>query len=288
VDRPLISIALGVRNGASTLPEALTSILQQTETDWELLVFDDGSSDATSDVVEEFASRDSRIRLFRDSTTRGLAFGLNQLVGEARGDLIARMDADDVAYPQRLEVQAAFLGEHPAIDLVGASMVVFRSDGSLWGRRDAPTAHERIAAHPYGAFRLYHPTWMGRAEWFRRHPYLSAADRAQDHELLYRALRDSTYANVPDILHGYREERVLLKASLRSRWSVIRHLAPTAFRRGRPDHVLLCGLGHLAKATADAVAVASRAHQRMLPWRARPVDPSEETEWQRVWASVHR
>jgi glycosyltransferase involved in cell wall biosynthesis len=282
----LISIALVVRDGEETLPLALSSILQQTESDWELLVFDDGSTDATPRVLEEFAAREPRIRQFREPLSRGLAFRLNQLVGKARGGLIARMDADDIAYPQRLEVQAGFLAEHPSIDLVGSSVVVFKSDGSLWGKQEAPTTHERIAARPFGGFRLVHPTWMGRTEWFRRHPYHAPVLKGQDQELLYRGLPESTYANVPDILHGKREDRVSLRASVRTRWYLTRHLAPTAMRRGRPDHALLCGAGHLFRAAEDAVAIATGAHHRMLPHRARPVTASEESEWRRVWASV--
>jgi glycosyltransferase involved in cell wall biosynthesis len=285
---PRVSVLLAVRNGAATLPLALRSIALQTEPDWELLVYDDGSSDDTIDLVEGWASAEPRMRVFRSPESRGLGARLNELIDAARAPLIARMDADDVAYPGRLSRQAELLDAQPAVDLVGASIAVFRSDGSLHGKRWAPPGHEQIVGFPFRAFRIFHPTWMGRCEWFRQHRYSVGAGTTEDQDLLYRALPVSTYANVPDILLGYREDRVSLRRVARARWDMARLVTRVAVRRGRPDHALLHGAGHTAKAALDLVAVATGTHHRMLRQRAAPIDAAERADWERVWGSAQQ
>ena len=286
METPAVSVMLVVRNGAATLPLALRSIAAQTDPRWELLAYDDGSSDDTTEILEHWASADPRIRLFRSSESQGLGARLNELVHEARAPLIARMDADDVAYPDRLRRQIEFLETHPDVDLVGASLAVFRDNGSLCGKRAAPPTQDEIVGVPFRAFRIFHPTWMGRAEWFRRHPYKVGAVRSQDQELLYRALPGSTYANVTDVLLGYREERISLSRNTRARWQMSWRVAVLAVRRGRPDHALLNALAHLAKAVLDVIAVATGARHRLLRQRAGRITPEERREWERVWSSV--
>jgi hypothetical protein len=127
---------------------------------------------------------------------------------------------------------------------------------------------------------------MGRREWFRRHRYRDDAGTTEDQELLYRALPNSTYANVPDVLLGYREGRVSLRRAARARWDMTRHVAPLAVRRRRPDHAVLLGAGHTMKAALDLIAVATGANQRMLRQRAGPIATAERADWARVWASV--
>src|SRR2546423_5934711 len=236
VETPVVSVLLVVRNGAATLPLALRSIEAQPESGWELLAYDDGSSDDTTRILQDWASADSRIRVFTSLQSRGLASRLNELVSESRAPYIARMDADDVSYPSRLRRQLEFLETHPAVDVVGASMAIFREAGSLCGKRAAPPVHRQIVGMPLRSFRIFHPTWVGRAEWFRRHPYDARALLSEDQELLYRALPASTYANVTDILLGYRAERLSLSRSMRASCHMSWRTALLATRRGRAAH----------------------------------------------------
>lgn len=113
---PVVSVLLPVRNAATTLAAALDSLLAQTFTDFELLIIDDGSADATPQLLAQFAARDARIRVFT-TAPRGIVAALNLGLSEAKGEYIARMDADDVSHPQRLEKQVAFLHQHPQIGL---------------------------------------------------------------------------------------------------------------------------------------------------------------------------
>src|SRR6185312_9384284 len=147
---PLVSIIMSMRNSAPTVGPALRSVLMQTLRDWELIVIDDGSSDRSSAIVEEL--RDERIRLTRESSSAGLAARLNQAVVLARGEFIARMDADDICFPERLSRQVVRLREDSRLDLVGCSAVVFTSRGELIGEMPMGLDHRDIVAQPFVGF----------------------------------------------------------------------------------------------------------------------------------------
>jgi glycosyltransferase involved in cell wall biosynthesis len=221
---PIVSILLPVRNGAGSIRASIRSILHQTFSDFELIVLDDGSTDGTPRIVESCA--DTRIRLIVDGMGKGLAARLNEGVKLARGRYIARMDADDICFPIRLERQIGFLDDHPEIDLVGCRAIVFRNAGEILGMLPFAETHEEICARPWRGIPLPHPTWVGRVEWFRQNPYrFPEVVRAEDQELLLRASGTSRYACLNEILFGYRQgafnfpktllaRRTLLKAQL--------------------------------------------------------------------------
>ncbi len=192
------------------------------------------------------------------------------------------MDADDIAYPHRLQKQAAFLDAHPEIDLTGGWAVLFANGGMPAGKRTDPSTHRDIARWPLYSFKLIHPTFMGRAEWFRRWRYRADAIRCEDHDLLYRACRDSRFANLPEIVLGYREGHIDLRKRLRSRWMWFRcagrYLSPPAHLRVGAVALLKCG--------RDAVAVAARADAAWLRSRAQSLTADELREWRQVWESV--
>src|SRR5690606_15090213 len=128
---PLVTVAMAMRDAARTLPAALASLLHQDYENWELVLIDDGSRDDSVKVAGRFA--DPRIRLLADGRRRGLGARLNEAVDAARGELIARMDADDISYASRFSRQVAFLQAHPEVDVVAAAMVVFAGTGEPVG-----------------------------------------------------------------------------------------------------------------------------------------------------------
>src|SRR5215470_4499377 len=111
---PQVSVILPVYNSEQYLAAAVASILQQTFADFELLAIDGGSSDRSLDILREFAARDPRLRVVPQEG-KGLVNALNQGVAKARGEFIARMDADDIAHSERFERQVAFLGKNATI-----------------------------------------------------------------------------------------------------------------------------------------------------------------------------
>jgi glycosyltransferase involved in cell wall biosynthesis len=281
---PLISIGMSVRNNAASLPLTLRSILRQTCTDWELILIDDGSTDNTLAVARCFA--DPRINLLTDSTSRGLAHRLNQAVDLARGRFFARMDGDDVCFPKRLALQSAFLASHPEIDLLGSGGVVFSGEGEALGLRHAPTVHEDICARPWSGFYLAHPSWMGRTEWFRRHRYDERALKAQDYDLLLRTHCESRFAALPDLLIGYREERLDVWKNLASR----RQTVMAQWRYARTSRqwweLFLAMAGQTVKGAVELAVIGTALERRMLGHRAAPIDPAAARAWQTLWKEL--
>jgi glycosyltransferase involved in cell wall biosynthesis len=216
----MVSVLLPVRNGAATLQLALHSMLDQKFKNIEVLVLDDGSTDGSESIATAF--NDERVRVIVDGVGRGLAFRLNQGIKLALGKYIARMDADDVSFPERLQRQVDYLESHPELDLVGCRAVVFRNQGEVIGLLPFAPSHEAICKQPWRGIPLPHPTWMGRAEWFRRNGYRSPEVlRAEDQELLLRACPSSRYACLDEILLGYRQGSFNLAKTLIARRTLL-------------------------------------------------------------------
>ncbi|HMM71405.1 MAG TPA: glycosyltransferase family A protein [Rhodocyclaceae bacterium] len=282
---PEVSIVMAVHNSAPTLAAAICSLLAQTFRNWELIVVDDASTDHFQAVMARFS--DPRIRILSNPTRQGLAASLNRGVEGASAPSLARMDADDICYPARLERQLRLLQAQPSIDLLGTAIMMFRDDGTPLGIAPAPAGHEAICASGLaGSYNLYHPTWMGRTDWFRRHRYDPAFSKAQDFELLLRAAPTSRYANLPEALVGYRVDPVIrLRKRLQTRVHVLKAVARNA-ATARVRMALLRILGvTIGKAGLDVASSLGRgALGRRLLLR-RP-SASEADAWRDIWSSV--
>jgi len=207
---------------------------------------------------------------------------LNECIERAAGEYVARMDADDIAYPRRLQKQVRFLKDHPEVDLAGGWAVLFADAGAPVGKRTDPPAHGDIARWPLYSFKLIHPTFMGKTSWFRRYGYRADAIRCEDHDLLFRACAGSRYANLPEIVLGYREGAIDLRKRLRSRWMWYRCAGRYLNAAGR----VRVGAVELLKSSRDALAVAAGADAAWLRSRAAALTEEELREWRQVWASV--
>src|SRR5271157_3722803 len=117
-----VTIGLPAFNARPYLELALRSIFAQTFRDWELIIIDDGSSDGSPELLH--CLDDERVRVIADGQHLGLGARLNQIVGMARGRYIARMDADDLMHPERLQTQLDYLLQHPRVDVVGCNLLV--------------------------------------------------------------------------------------------------------------------------------------------------------------------
>ena len=267
-------------NAERTLGASIRSILLQTHTNWELLLCDDGSSDASRELA--YAFHDPRIVVWGDQRRLQLGARLNECIEYAHGEYVARMDADDIAYPQRLEKQLRFLGSHPEVDLTGGWAVLFADAGSPVGKRADPAAHSAIARWPLYSFKLIHPTFMGKTSWFRSHPYRPDAIRCEDHDLLFRACADSHFANLPEIVLGYRQSSINLRKCLHSRWMWSRCAGHYLGPAGR----LRVAAVELLKSCRDILAVATHADTAWLRSRSSALTQDELQEWRQVWHSV--
>jgi glycosyltransferase involved in cell wall biosynthesis len=281
----LVSIGMPVRNCQATLQAALKSLLAQTYSNWELLLIDDGSSDESLEIAKQFS--DPRIKIHSDGQFRGLTARLNQAIDMSRGKYFARMDGDDVAYPDRFEKQIRYLDEHPEIDLAGASMIVFGQCGTPVGKRVSPEHHATICAKPYAGFPIAHPTYIGRIEWFRRYGYRQEALRCEDQDLLLRSYRFSRFTNLPEILLGYREDKIQLMKILRGRWHFGQIMAKEFFRQRKLGWTFGAALEQALKGLVDCLAVGSGLNYLLLGHRAQPITEFERSKWERVWRLVN-
>jgi glycosyltransferase involved in cell wall biosynthesis len=179
---PSLSVVMPVHNALPYLEEAIASIANQTFTDFEFVILDDGSTDGSTEVLRAWAAKDRRIRLVEGGTRLGPAGSSNRVVAEARGTIVARMDADDVARPDRLERQFALLGEQPDAVLVGSLWDVIDERGRKVREADCSRL---LRVSPFAPFS--HPTIMFRKEAFDRvGGYRAEADRWEDVDLYLR------------------------------------------------------------------------------------------------------
>jgi glycosyltransferase involved in cell wall biosynthesis len=204
VQEPLVSVILPVRNGARYVAQAVRSILAQTCPDLELIVIDDGSTDDTPAQVLAAGAGDPRLLLLSHPPS-GVAIALNHGCAQARGQFLARMDADDIALPQRLAHQAAFLQQHPTVAVVGARALVLRDDHATDLILGGPTAPRDVAACLRHENCLIHPTVMLRREVFMQlGGYRPLCADAEDLDLWLRLAERHELANLPDVLLHYR------------------------------------------------------------------------------------
>lgn len=277
---PLISIAMPFYNAERTMRASIRSILTQSYSNWELLLCDDGSTDASRELAHAFEDR--RIVVWGDQRRLQLGARLNECIERARGEYVARMDADDVAYPQRLEKQVRFLEGRPDVDLTGGCAVVFADGGAPLGKRNYPAAHADIARRPIHWFKLMHPTFMGKTSWFRRYRYRVDAIRCEDMDLLFRARAGSRFANLSEIVLGYRQDSLVLRKCLRGRWMWFR----CSRRYLNATERLQVGAVEAFKSCWDVLAVAMHADTAWLRSRYAALTDDELREWKQVWASV--
>lgn len=201
---------MGVYNqfNREVLLTAVNSILNQSFEDFEFIIYDDGSHPEAAELLKEVARMDKRIVLIGQEENHGLAFSLNACIDAASGKYIARMDADDISYPQRLERQKAFLEQNPEFSWVGCNIEVCDENG-IWGRRKMP---ERPNESDYLKYSPYaHPTVMYRAEIFDTNQgYVTSKEtlRCEDYEIFMRLRKAGLKgANLQEYLFCYREDK---------------------------------------------------------------------------------
>ena len=145
-DIPLITVIMSVFNGSQWLSESIESVLKQTFSKFEFIIVDDGSTDNSVEIIKRYQSQDSRIHLIVKNNS-GLADSLNHAIQIARGQWIARLDADDICEPMRLEKQFIFSQHNPSIVFIGTGHSVINSQGQVEGIYDYPTNHAQLLSN---------------------------------------------------------------------------------------------------------------------------------------------
>ena len=204
-----VSIIMGVYNceRSDRLQDCLESIKAQTETDWELILCDDGSTDGTYARLEQLAAQDMRIRVLHHEPNRGLGYALNSCIRSATGEYIARQDADDLSVPTRLEKQLRFLEQHPEYAFVGSEADVYNEVEGVFGEYRFPEKPDR-KSFLWGSPFL-HPSIVFRADVLREFMYNPGPEamRSEDYELFMRMYAAG--------LRGYNMQEKLVKYYVR-------------------------------------------------------------------------
>ncbi len=203
--RPRISVVMSVYNDAPFLAAAITSILTQSVADFEFLIVDDGSSDGSAKIIDDYAQADHRIRVLRQEN-RGLIASLNRAIAEACGELIARMDGDDISLPERFAQQLAFIDAHPDCGVLGTNFHSIDAAGRLVEvAAPHPLDHAGISDALRRDSPICHPSvMMQRAALLSVGGYRPAYRFGEDYDLWLRLSTRTRLANLPDRLLHYR------------------------------------------------------------------------------------
>jgi glycosyltransferase involved in cell wall biosynthesis len=210
---PTLSVLLPVFNGAAYVESTIESVLSQSYSDFELLVLDDGSQDATPHILEPSARHDPRMRVFRHEN-HGVGYTLQRGLSESRGRYVALIGSDDLALPGRFEKQVNFLETHRDHVFVGGHLQIIDSDGRVTGLRRYPASDRDLRR----AMLLYNP-FGAPAAMFRRDAALAAGGftsrfwTCEDYDFFLRLAGRGKMANLPEALVSYRLHDNAVKAT---------------------------------------------------------------------------
>jgi len=204
VEQFIITVLMPVYNGEKYLGEAIDSVLEQSFTDFEFLIINDGSEDGTEQIVQEYARRDKRIIYIKNEQNQGLVRTLNKGLKLARGRYIARMDADDICHADRFQKQVDFMDDHSDVVICGTS---FQSFGANNKTHIYPTEHESVKAGLLFGSCICHPSVFIRTSFVNETglQYLPGAFPAEDYKIWGLAVRHGRLHNLQDVLLYYRE-----------------------------------------------------------------------------------
>ena len=196
-----VSIGIPFYNAQDFLEQAILSVLNQDYKSFELLLIDDGSTDKSLDIAYLF--QDERIKVIHDGLNKGLSARLNELVALSKGEYFARMDADDIMFPQRISQQLAYLQQHNEIDVVGSSAVTIDIKNKITGiicYPEHPNNISNVIKHQC----FIHPSIMAKRSWFVQNPYDEGAIRMEDYNLWMRTFSKFRFYNIAEPLLFYR------------------------------------------------------------------------------------
>ncbi|SIO17831.1 glycosyltransferase EpsE [Carnobacterium alterfunditum] len=208
-----ISVIMGIYNCEKTLKESIDSLLNQSYKSFEIILCDDGSKDTTLQIAKDYVKKyPQKIRLIQNETNNGLAYSLNRCIDISKGEYIARMDADDVSYKNRLEKQISYLESHPECALVGSQVFLFNDNG-IWGVRKAKS--DPLKKDFLFGSQFVHPTIIIKKTILNQignYTVSKATLRAEDYDLFMRVYAAGFRGhNLQDVLLNYREDNATFK-----------------------------------------------------------------------------
>ncbi len=239
---PAISVVMPVFNASRYLASAIESVRQQSFLDWELLCIDDGSTDGSLEIVKEFASRDPRIRLIA-CAHRGIVATLNEGVGLCRAEFIARLDADDLALPNRFQLQLDCLQRSPTLAMMCGAYQTIDANDRVWKTQIPPQSSAGIRVALQHSNCIAHSSVMmrrGVLESFQG-PYRDYFPLAEDYDLWLRMAAGYEIGSSPELVLQYRRDLETTKPEriVQQTLSTLGVLLSNNFRsNGDPDRAI--------------------------------------------------
>jgi glycosyltransferase involved in cell wall biosynthesis len=234
MSQPKISIVMSVYNGERYLREAIEGILNQTFGDFEFLIVNDASNDDSPGIMRGYG--DARIKILDNEENIGLTRSLNKAIEVARGEYIARQDADDVSLPKRLEEQLRYLKQNPEVAVLGTSIYIIDENGKISGRRD-------VAEGP--SQNLFRGSWFAHGSVMFRRDVIRAAGGynelfryCQDYELWLRLARDHPIRGLPQVLYKLRYHTGNVQFTMKDE-AASYHLLALRMAESEPDEAAL-------------------------------------------------
>jgi len=202
---PELSVVMSVYNGASRLADSLESITNQTYRDYEFIIVNDGSTDNSLEIINTYAARDERVRVFSHENM-GLAGSLNRGIQKARGRLIARQDAGDVSHPTRLELQLAYLAANPHLQILGTQFNYVVNGSVVDTTRFPCSCNDIRMTMPNSCCILHGTAIFDKVAFWDVGGYRKEYKCAQDYELWIRFTDKYAAENLTEILYDYHIE----------------------------------------------------------------------------------
>jgi len=217
---PKVSVIMSVYNGERHLPESIESILNQTFKDFEFVIIDDGSTDKAPEILKEYAKKDKRVKIITNKENIGLTKSLNKGIKIAKGEYIARIDANDISLPERLEKQLDFMENHPEVGLVSAYTQFIDEGGKLLSQINQPK--ETITPR-----RLFFDSQITHSSMMIKKGTLDKVGGyderffySQDCDLAFRIIKLAKIGAIPEILVLWRSQKGSI--STKKRWSQVK------------------------------------------------------------------
>lgn len=205
--KPLVSVIMPVYNAGKFVDKAITSILRQTYNNLEIIVVDDGSTDDSLKILNKYAKADKRVKIIALDKNCGPSYASNLAIKKASGVYLARMDADDISLPRRLDKQVKFLQEHPEVAILGGQCKLIDKKGKLIGKKTFPVRNNEIVKSLFSRNPIQHPACMINLRKLSKNAMLHDGKSvlAHDLETVFLASRYGNLANLKDFVLKYRQ-----------------------------------------------------------------------------------
>ncbi|MBU0597098.1 glycosyltransferase [Patescibacteria group bacterium] len=220
----LVSVLISVYNGEKYIKQAVESILNQTEEDWEMVIINDASTDKSPEIILELANHEPRIKFITNEKNLGLTKSLNRGLKECEGEYIARLDADDVSNRERLKIQMDFMENNKEVALCGSQGMYISEDGKKLGEKNLPTHYKDIKDKLLFNNQFIHSSlFLRRAVIDKVGFYNESFKTSQDYELVLRLAKNYPVVNLTERLVSWRVHPGSISwISKKQEWDAIR------------------------------------------------------------------